>query len=254
MSKKLFENWNCARFFRVLTVFFALVVNTKAAEVVADSGGRQVALVELFTSEGCSSCPPAEAQLSELVRSPKLWRELVPVAFHVDYWDNLGWKDRFSSPVFTARQRSYAAVWKVSTIYTPCFVVNGEEWRSNLVTAIGQDAGRSERGHLRVERDGRKLHLSYQASPDFMGGKATVVLLGVGIETGIRRGENAGRTLKHDFVALAIREVDLTRDASGKWIADADLPKSGEGRCAIAAWISTIGTLRPLQAVGGWLN
>src|SRR5689334_8314649 len=75
------------------------------------SGETQVALLELFTSEGCSSCPPAERWLGALRDAPGLWRDFVPIAFHVNYWDRLGWPDRFASREATQRQHAYAAVW-----------------------------------------------------------------------------------------------------------------------------------------------
>src|ERR1044071_2524185 len=95
-----------------------------------ESGETQNSLVELFTSEGCSSCPPAEKWLSTLKSSQDLWKKTVPVAFHVDYWDHLGWRDRFAKPEFTSRQQRYAAEWGGDSVYTPGFVVNGKEWRS----------------------------------------------------------------------------------------------------------------------------
>src|SRR5215217_7350069 len=95
-----------------------------------ESGETQNILIELFTSEGCSSCPPAETWLSALKSNQDLWKKIVPVAFHVDYWDRLGWRDRFAKPEFTARQRRYAAAWGGDSVYTPDFVVNAKEWRS----------------------------------------------------------------------------------------------------------------------------
>src|SRR5881392_2430617 len=94
-----------------------------------ESGDTQSSLIELFTSEGCSSCPPAEKWLSALKSSSDLWKKAVPVAFHVDYWDHLGWRDRFSKPEFTSRQQHYAAAWGGDSVYTPGFVINGKEWR-----------------------------------------------------------------------------------------------------------------------------
>ena len=94
-----------------------------------ESGDTQSSLIELFTSEGCSSCPPAEKWLSALKSSSDLWKKAVPVAFHVDYWDHLGWRDRFAKPEFTSRQHRYAAAWGGDSVYTPSFVVNGKEWR-----------------------------------------------------------------------------------------------------------------------------
>ena len=101
------------------------------------SGPARVALIELYTSEGCSSCPPADKWLGELRDDPGLWRDFVPVEFHVNYWDNLGWKDRLSAPEFTAREYAYASDWGSSNVYTPCFVRNGAEWRPRQGTAGG---------------------------------------------------------------------------------------------------------------------
>ena len=81
---------------------------TDAAPIQFQSPERQVALVELYTSEGCSSCPPAESWLSGLKEKPGLWSEFVPVAFHVDYWNYLGWRDKWSSKEYSDRQRDYA--------------------------------------------------------------------------------------------------------------------------------------------------
>src|ERR1700747_379835 len=89
------------------------------ATVRFESGPAQVSLLELYTSEGCSSCPPAEAWLGGPSSNGALWKAVVPVAFHVDYWDNLGWKDEFSSRDFTQRQRHYAANWGPGAASTP---------------------------------------------------------------------------------------------------------------------------------------
>ena len=90
---------------------------------------KRTALLELYTSEGCSSCPPAEAWLSRIRDSPGLWKEFVPVAFHVDYWDRLGWADRWATIEHSERQRAYAKSWRKDSVYTPGFVLNGSEWR-----------------------------------------------------------------------------------------------------------------------------
>src|SRR5580698_1073863 len=89
----------------------------------------QTALLELYTSEGCSSCPPAEDWLNRLKSSPGLWTDFVPLAFHVDYWDRLGWSDPWASTSFSDRQRSYTKLWRGHSLYTPGFVLNGKEWR-----------------------------------------------------------------------------------------------------------------------------
>src|SRR5688572_1610666 len=94
------------------------------------SPAQQVHLLELYTSEGCSSCPPADRWLSDLKDDPGLWKNFVPVAFHVDYWDHLGWKDKFARAAHTSRQRRYADEWGANTVYTPGLVLDGAEWRS----------------------------------------------------------------------------------------------------------------------------
>src|SRR5947207_2933082 len=85
--------------------------STIPATTTFTSGETAATLVELFTSEGCSSCPPADAWMSRLKRNPDLWKAIVPAVFHVDYWDRLGWPDRFARPEFTRRQRLYASSW-----------------------------------------------------------------------------------------------------------------------------------------------
>ncbi len=96
---------------------------------VVELRGGSARLVELYTSEGCSSCPRAEAYLAGLIDSPGLWRDVVPVAFHVDLWDHLGWADRLASTRHTTRLEDYARRWNAERIYTPEFVVDGAEWR-----------------------------------------------------------------------------------------------------------------------------
>ena len=97
--------------------------------LVGSSGPKRIPLIELFSSEGCSSCPPAEKRMAELQNAKGLWTEFVPLSFHVDYWDALGWKDALASPLFTLRQRTYAQEWNSPTVYTPAFVVDGKEYR-----------------------------------------------------------------------------------------------------------------------------
>src|SRR5215468_5855063 len=90
---------------------------------------NQTALIELYTSEGCSSRPPAEESFSRLKAHPRLWLDFVPAAFHVDYWDYLGWRDPFGAADYSERQRAYAAKWKSRSVYTPGFALDGKEWR-----------------------------------------------------------------------------------------------------------------------------
>src|ERR1700758_4469967 len=113
----------------VIVIWLAVGYAFASQPKTFESGETQNSLIELFTSEGCSSCPPAEKWLSQLKSNPDLWKKTVPVAFHVDYWDRLGWRDRFARPEFTLRQQHYAVGWRIGSVYTPNFVVNGREWK-----------------------------------------------------------------------------------------------------------------------------
>ena len=214
-----------------------------------ESGDAQTALVELFTSEGCSSCPPAEARLAKLRDAPGLWKEFVPVAFHVDYWDGLGWPDRFASPVFTARQRAYAARWRSTSVYTPAFVRNGRE---------GNDPTSSTSpGRLRVQVDpGGEIRVTFR-SANFLSSTGFIVEAvpqASGVTSDVRRGENAGRKLVHEFVALDLLRATMERHGD-TWSATLALPaKTVVPTVALAVWVHTADDPAALQATGGWLK
>ena len=174
-----------------------------------ESGSGQTPLFELYTSEGCSSCPPAEQWLSALVNNPDLWREFVPVAFHVDYWDHLGWRDRFGSPAYSLRQRTYAATWRTPSVYTPGFVWNGSEWRGWFQGQALPSSDHPPAGNLTVTwLAGPQWTVAFApttAQPRIY--VAHLVLLGFGLASTVTAGENKGRVLHHDFVALTLASV-----------------------------------------------
>jgi len=220
------------------------------------SGPMQVALLELFSSEGCSSCPPAEKWFGEQRDDPGLWKEFVPIAFHVTYWDMLGWPDKFARREYTDRQYAYSHSWGARSVYTPAFVRNGLEWRPGQLS--GDPA---TTGVLTVDRVGNAVwHISF-----FPAGKSTkssafeiqMAVLGGDIASQVRRGENAGRILRHEFVALGLKRSDLAPAASGRFATEIELEIpliEGVSRLAIAAWVTARGESEPLQAVGGWLE
>jgi hypothetical protein len=214
----------------------------------------RVALLELYTSEGCSSCPPAEAWLGELRQSPRLWKEIVPVAFHVDYWDRLGWPDRLAKPEFSERQRRQAAGWGSRSVYTPGFAMNGREWRGwfqNQALPAGDGA---KPGVLTV-RFADQVEINF-ASSEMVTGKlqAEVALLGSGIEVNVKRGENAGRKLRHEFVVLDLQSAPLKKDGNAL-TATVRLPREIRDRAAaLAAWVATGPAETPIQATGGWIK
>ena len=224
--------------------------------VLFQSTEKQTTLVELFTSEGCSSCPPAEAWLGKLSSKPGLWSEFVPIAFHVNYWDGLGWKDRFASPVFTQRPRAYAASWNSESVYTPGFVVNGREWNWFSEPRLPGATGAS-RGVLSVRQIADK-RLAFSFAPvaaSTSNWDLHVALLGSGIASKVARGENGGRELHHDFVVLNYELIPMTADdgiARAEWTLASSQAEKGT-RTALATWVTMHDTLVPIQATGGWL-
>lgn len=176
--------------------------------VLPAPAGERPVVVELFTSEGCSSCPPADALLVDLANRP----DVLALSFHVDYWDRLGWKDPSSSPEATARQQQYARLLGIGTVYTPQIVVDGRR------EAVGSDRAAVERAlaAARHEPSGVpvRLALDHGQARITMGrgsdtASASVVLIGFDrrrVDT-VERGENSGRTLTHVDVVRGIAEV-----------------------------------------------
>jgi hypothetical protein len=227
-------------------------VAMQAKEVKFESGRTRTHLLELFTSEGCSSCPPAEAWFSKLKDEPGLWLDFVPVAFHITYWDHLGWRDPFASKLWTARQHAYAARWKSSSVYTPGFVLNGRELRQRAVPA----AGKEDAGVLKVTADNDVVKASSAAAaPNAADRELHVARLGFGLNTNVKAGENRGRKLLHDFVVLSLATVPLNPDGTELRLPSSSAKTPVDSREAIAAvWVTAAGEAEPLQAVGGWLR
>src|SRR6516162_4590565 len=186
-----------------LFVLLCLALGTATAEA-----GERPVVVELFTSEGCSSCPPADALLAELAGRP----DVLALSFHVDYWDRLGWKDPFSSPDATRRQHGYADLLGLATVYTPQMVVDGR-WR-----AVGSDRSEVEQalGSSRHNRDDVPIALAVdhgraQITLGQGGSGVAATLLLIGFDrrhvSAVARGENSGRTLSHVDVVRSIEEV-----------------------------------------------
>jgi len=239
-----------------LCAFFAGVL-ANAAPIVFQSSTRQTALLELYTSEGCSSCPPAEAWLSKLKTASGLWSEFVPVSFHVDYWNNLGWRDKLSSEQFSDRQRSYAQAWSAENIYTPEFVLNGKEWHNWFGFHGAPSAPPTEAGALSVNStDGKHWQADFVPVEHGMADyEVTAAVLVSELGSDVTAGENSGHHLNHDFAVLSLITRPLTSQTNGfqgTFIIDAN-PKGIAGRLALAVWVTRGEHLEPLQATGGWL-
>jgi hypothetical protein len=201
----------------VVLLALLLATSLPAAPLLLDSGERQVTLLELYTSQGCSSCPPAERWLNRFVDADNLWTEVVPVAFHVDYWDYIGWQDVYAATTHAKRQRDYARDGRTSTVYTPGFFANGLEWRG-WTFGLGPRHSDRQPGSLIAAIDAGQIKAGFPATGEPL--ELHVALLGFGVETAVARGENRGRTLPQEFVVLA-----HAVHASGCGLWQVDLPQ-----------------------------
>jgi hypothetical protein len=190
--------------------------------------GPAPVVVELFTSQGCSSCPPADALIHDITNDPAMRGRVIPLAFHVDYWDSLGWRDPFSSAEWTQRQARYARTMHLSSAYTPQAVVNGTREfvgsnRSALSAALEKASNEKLRGEitLSARREGNSLiatiHATIPANDDLM-----LAIVEDGVTTKIEHGENAGRTLTNDaivrkLVRVTVGQTTLTVPIEPAW-------------------------------------
>lgn len=247
---------------RCLIVFVMIifpVLPANAENIIFVSPNTQTNLIELYTSEGCSSCPPADRWLSNLKKSTGLWNEFVPLAFHVDYWDYIGWKDRFASPAYGVRQRQYAERRGVSSVYTPAMVLNGREWRGWYRYKQPRNSSGQNVGQLRLALNQRIVDSQFRfANPaiNTSGRELSlhIALLGFDLVTEVKAGENENRSLQHDFVVLAYKVAAFQRQQNLYQIkTELPLTHVNSKIRAITAWVSPRKHPKPIQAVGGWL-
>lgn len=240
------------KFWIMTAISLILPMPAHADTLRFDSGSQQNQVIELFTSQGCNSCPPAEEFMNRLEDSSHLWKRYFPIALHVDYWDYLGWKDRFARPENTRRQQRYARELHDRTVVTPAIFVNGMHWRG-WRSGVMPGTGNNPAGRLVLTIDGSSINATFQPDGPWPPGvKLDVAIVGMGLTTRIRRGENAGRHSRHEFVLLD--HVEMTAVAPGQWAGriPAGTPVTAP-RYALVAWVSAGGMLTPLQVTGGYL-
>ena len=226
---------------------FGFILVAQGADYQFESGQGKTRLLELFTSEGCSSCPPAEVWLTRLKNSPGLWKTFVPLAFHVDYWDHLGWRDGFAAKEWTARQYRYSSRWNGNSVYTPGFVLDGREWRNTDIPSGTTDAA----GILKISvaKQGELLAEFHPATKNGGGFDLHVACLGFDLKTDVAGGENNGRKLQHDFVVLSLVSEKMNDGKAQLQLAGLDA-RTG----AIAAWVTLPDQIEAIQVVGGWVR
>ena len=187
-----------------------------AADCRAASPDHTVALIELYTSEGCDSCPPADRWFSALDLS-RSGQQAVALAFHVDYWDRLGWRDRFGSSTYTERQREQMTRRRAAFVYTPQVLMQGAEfsdWRgtdrpATELVAINAQPARATLDLVATPRDDKSVDVDlYVRIPqvrDRTNAAVAVALTQNGLASDVKAGENAGKRLAHDHVVRAWR-------------------------------------------------
>lgn len=229
------------------------VLSTTAADnayITFSSGEQKANLLELYTSEGCSSCPPADIWLSKLVSHPGLWREIVLIAFHVTYWNYLGWEDALSDPAHGQRQRAYKRSGAADAVYTPGFMLNGREWRGWF---NGENMPESHEmgGVLLGTLKDQQLCVNYKSTTTPGTVHALeVAVLGFDITNHIDSGENRGRELTHQFAVLAHTRKKSDNNHWCQRLQTTGLPAQKLG---IAVWVAEADSSTPLQATGSWL-
>lgn len=203
-----------------LLAFFMASPASAAAPATRPAG---VAIVELFTSEGCSSCPPADDLLATLVdEAAKQGTHVYPLSFHVDYWDNLGWADRFASAAFSQRQRAYASLAASRQVYTPQMIVNGtggfvgsdeREAKKQIVAALATPAAVTVELIALIDpkspADKRLVKIQYAVEGSMRGARLSLAVVERGLKTEVKRGENARRSLRHENIVRAFVELDV---------------------------------------------
>ena len=206
-------------------------------EITPSEGKRSPVIVELFTSEGCSSCPPADVVLMQLETSqPVAGAEVIALGEHVDYWNYIGWSDPFSSEAFSARQQAYAPVFNNDGVYTPQIVVDGQ------AELIGSNSSKAQAAIARAAKlpkaevtivavqaasakdaQAIKLKVSVEKLPAISSGDVAEVLLAItesNVSSQVARGENSGRRLGHTAVVRELRSLGQIAGANKPFMAE----------------------------------
>lgn len=238
-----------------LAAFLMLPSLAAASECTVRSGPRTAAVVELYTSEGCSSCPPADRWLSGLAAAASSGR-VVPLAFHVNYWDYIGWKDAFASERATERQRAIQKAAAARYVYTPQVVLAGRDytgWRSSAwaeaVDAVQRRPARASI-ELTVRTDpARGIEVASVAQATGARGDDLIVLVAAtqnGLASRVTAGENRGERLAHDFV---VRDFAVHRGLGSATATFRPAPGWNLSHMSVAAFVQNTRTGEILQAL-----
>lgn len=213
-----------------------------AAALPASAGGP--AVVELFTSQGCSTCPPADRLLARLAERD----DVVALSLHVDYWDYLGWRDTFARPEFGERQRGYRDAWGKSVVYTPQMVVHGRHDvpaadAAAVSAAIDRAVAPARLIQVSIHSDGGMLKCLIEPGPEPVTGTVWIAKYTLSETVEIARGENAGRTVTYRNVVSSLMRMGTWSGGQAEEV-EMPHPEPGEG---VAVWIQD-GASGPIHA------
>lgn len=221
---------------RLLTTGAALwlaLAGMTGTAVAQDAVDDTPVVVELFTSQGCSSCPPADALLAQIGDRA----DVIALAFHVDYWDYIGWKDRFASPKFTKRQKGYARAGGWKMIYTPQIIVNGMEdvvgsRPDDVAALIAQHEDAASQARVTLERRGDRVMIRavFDGEGKMRPCDIHVLRLAPSETVAIRRGENAGKTVTYTNI---VQEWDVAARWDGTGVFEAEVPVAADVAVAV---------------------
>lgn len=206
----------------------------------------QPVLVELFTSQGCSSCPPADELLHRIANDPAFRGKAIPLAYHVDYWNHLGWRDPFSARAWSMRQYEYVRALKLQSAYTPQIVINGARQMvgsnaSAVYRAIEEESKRKPEGSVTLRVDGTDAIVRAQSPKPV---ELLVISFENGATTDVRAGENSGRRIANDAIVRKLVRVMLT----GAKDVEQRVPLALGPRMGVAAFLQDGTTKRVLAA------
>lgn len=224
--------------FRLLILASLLSLVAFGQKASNDADGRTTpVLVEIFTAEGCATCPNAERTLEFLRREqPVPGAEIVTLAFHVDYFDRFGWKDRFASREFTVRQELYAKRFRIGEIYTPQMVVDGRAefsgTETGLATSAVLEAAKRPKGKIDLTLDGEVVKVLVSDLPRHKDAVVYFAITEDGLETEVSSGANRGRKLRHSSVVREFRVIGGIRKKELRFDAAIQMPETGPRRSA----------------------
>ena len=185
---------------------------------VKNQQAKQPVLLELFTSEGCSSCPPADRNLAFLEKEqPVSQAEIITLALHVDYWDYIGWKDAFASPLFTQRQELYAEKLKLDSSYTPQMIVDGKTQfvgsNSGEAAKAIAEAAKAQKAKVEITANGDKIKVKITELPAHEAANIMLAVTEDNLSSNVSRGENSGSKLEHQSVVRELKSIGTINPA-----------------------------------------